>query len=97
MRIAATTDGPLATSADTIAVGVFDGEDVAHDVEGDALQRLLDCGEARRAFKHLAVAHARGASRWIVVGLGTREAFDAERARIAAATVYARARELGAA
>ncbi len=95
MRIAATTDGPLATSADTIAVGVFDGEDVAHDVDGGVLQRLLDCGEARRAFKHLAVAHAQD-RRFIVAGLGTREAFDAERARIVAATVHARAREVGA-
>ncbi|HEX4804980.1 MAG TPA: leucyl aminopeptidase [Conexibacter sp.] len=96
MRIAATTDAPLATSADTIAVGVFDGEDVAHDVDGEILQRLLDRGEARRAFKHLAVAHAQD-RRFVVVGLGAREAFDAERARIAAATVHARARELGAA
>jgi len=94
MRIAATTDSPLATTADTIAVGVFDGEDVAHDVAGGTLQRLLDRGEARRAFRHLAVVHAEE-RRWIVVGLGTREAFDAERARIAAATVHGRARELG--
>jgi leucyl aminopeptidase len=94
MRIAATTDGPLATSADTIAIGVFDGEDVAHDVEGGALQRLLDCGEARRAFKHLALAHAQD-KRFVIVGLGTREAFDAERARTAAAAVLARAREVG--
>jgi leucyl aminopeptidase len=96
MRIAATTDAPLATTADTIAVGVFDGEDVAHDVGDGVLQRLLDRGEARRAFKHLAVAHAEE-RRWIVAGLGAREAFDAERARIAAAAVHARARELGAA
>jgi len=96
MHIASTTDGPLATSADTIAIGVFDGEDVAHDVADGTLQRLLDRGEARRAFRHLAVAHAED-RRWIVVGLGTRDAFDAERARIAAAAVRARARELGTA
>ncbi len=96
MRIASTTDGPLATSADTIAIGVFDGEDVAHDVADGTLQRLLDRGEARRAFKHLAVAHA-DERRFVVVGLGARDAFDAERARIAAAAVLARAGELGAA
>ncbi|MGN6190017.1 MAG: leucyl aminopeptidase [Conexibacter sp.] len=96
MRIAATTDTPLETSADTIAVGVFDGEDVAHDVRDGTLQRLLDRGEARRAFKHLAVAHADD-RRFVLVGLGAREQFDAERARIAAAAVHARARELGAA
>ncbi len=96
MRIAATTDSPLETSADTIVVGVFDGEDVAHDVGDGTLQRLLDRGEARRAFKHLAVVHADD-RRFVVVGFGGRNELDAERARIVAATVHARARELGAA
>jgi leucyl aminopeptidase len=96
VRIAATTDAPLATKADTVAVGVFDGEDVAHDVDGGLLQRLLDRGEARRAFKHLAVAHGDD-RRFVVAGLGAREAFDAERARIVAAVVHARTRELGTA
>ena len=96
MRIQATTEGPLATDADTIAVGVFEGEDVAHDAGDGTLQRLLDRGEARRAFKRLAVTHAAD-RRWIVVGLGARDAFDAERARTAAAVVHGRARELGAA
>jgi len=96
MRITATTDSPLETSADTIAVGVFDGEDIAHDAGDGTLQRLLDRGEARRAFKHLAVAHAED-RRFVVVGLGARDAFDAERARIAAAAVSGRVRELGAA
>ncbi len=95
MRIAATTDAPLATDADTIAVGVFESEDVAHDVGDGTLQRLLDRGEARRAFKRLAVAHAEE-RRWVVVGLGPRAAFDAERARVAAALVHGRAQELGA-
>lgn len=93
MRIAATTDAPLATDADTIVVGVFEGEDVAHDVDDGALGRLLERGEARRSFKHLAVTHAAD-RRWIVVGLGARDAFDAERARIAATVVHGRAREL---
>ncbi|HET6448436.1 MAG TPA: leucyl aminopeptidase [Conexibacter sp.] len=95
MRIATTTDSPLDTSADTIVVGVFDGEDVAHDVGDGMLQRLLDRGEARRAYKHLAVAHAED-RRFVVVGLGARDAFDAERARTVAAAVHGRARELGA-
>ncbi|HEU4701806.1 MAG TPA: M17 family peptidase N-terminal domain-containing protein, partial [Conexibacter sp.] len=94
MRITATTDNPLETGADTIVVGVFDGEDVAHDAGDGTLQRLLDRGEARRAFKHLAVAHAEE-RRFVVAGLGGRDAFDAERARIVAAAVHARARELG--
>jgi len=96
MRIVATTDGPLETTADTVVVGVFDREDVAHDVADGTLQRLLDRGEARRAFKHLAVTHADD-RRFVVVGLGARDAFDAERARIVAAAVHSRARELGTA
>ncbi|HEY4280713.1 MAG TPA: leucyl aminopeptidase [Conexibacter sp.] len=95
MNIEATTQAPLETAADTIALGVFDGEDIAHDVADGTLQKLLDAGEARRAFKHLAVVHAQE-RRWIVVGLGDRARFDAERARIVAAAVLARAREINA-
>ena len=94
MQVEATTDAPLGTDADTIVVGVFEGDDIAHDTPGGALQSLLDAGEARRAFKRLAVTHAEG-RRWIVVGLGARADFDAERARVAAAVAHGRARELG--
>jgi leucyl aminopeptidase len=93
--VEATTGGPLETRADTIAVGVFDGEGVAHDVPDGALEALLQSGEARRAFKRIAVTHAEG-RRFVLVGLGAREEFDAERARIVAAVVEGRARELGA-
>src|SRR4051812_48455857 len=95
MNVTATTDAPRDTSADTVAVAVFEGEDVAHDTSGGELQALLESGEARRSFKHLAVTHADG-RRWLLVGLGKRDGFDAERARVAAATVQARAGELGA-
>jgi leucyl aminopeptidase len=94
MRASATTDAPAATNADTIAVGVFDDEGVAHDLEGAPLAALLDGGEARTSFRHLALHHCDG-RRWLVVGLGSRDAFDPERARVAAATVRGRARELG--
>jgi leucyl aminopeptidase len=93
MRVTATTQGPRETNADTVVVGVFEGEDVAHDVDG-ALQGLLDSGEAKRGFRKLAVTHADG-KRWIVAGLGDRDAFTAERARVAAASVQSRAKELG--
>ena len=95
MDVEATTAGPLDTDADTIAVGVFEGEDVAHDVPGGALGALLQSGEARRAFKRIAVTHAEG-RRFVVVGLGARDEFDGERARVAAAVAHGRARELGA-
>jgi leucyl aminopeptidase len=94
MRASATTDAPATTDADTIAVGVFDGKGIPHDLEGAPLTALLESGEARSTFKHLALHHANG-RRWLLVGLGSRDAFDPERARVAASVVHARARELG--
>ncbi len=94
MDVSATTVAPVETDADTIAIGVFEDKNVSHDLEGAPLQALLDDGEGRRSFGHLALTHAAG-KRWLLVGLGARDAFDAEQARIAAATVVGRARELG--
>jgi leucyl aminopeptidase len=95
MRASATTYAPTDTTADTIAIGVFEDEGIPHDLEGAPLAALLESGEARATFKHLALHHADG-KRWLLVGLGRRDAFDAERARVAAATAHGRARELGA-
>src|SRR3954471_4256456 len=95
MRVLVTTDAPADTGADTVAIGLFEGEDVAHDLDGAPLQGLVDSGEARRGFRKLALTHADG-RRWLVVGLGTRDAFDAERARVAAALAHGRALEIGA-
>jgi leucyl aminopeptidase len=93
MRVSSTTQAPPATGADTIAVGVFEGKAISHDVDG-VLQRLVDAGEAKGALRKLAVAHA-GGKRYVLVGLGKRDDFDAERARVAAAAVAGRAKELG--
>ncbi len=95
LRAAATTDSPAATGADTIAVGVFDDEEVAHDLPGGELGALLASGEAKHSFKNLALTHADG-RRWLLVGLGKRAAFTPERARIAAAVAHGRAKEIGA-
>jgi leucyl aminopeptidase len=96
VHVEATTDSPLATGADTVVVGVFDGEEVAHDLPGGTLGALLESGEARREFKRLAVTHAEGGVRTILIGLGNRAKFDGERARVAAAVAHGRAREIGA-
>jgi leucyl aminopeptidase len=95
MEIRATTDDPPGTGADTIVVGVFDGKGIPHDVDGGALGALVESGEARSEFRALTHTHAAG-RRWILIGLGARDEFDAERARIAAATALGRASELGA-
>jgi leucyl aminopeptidase len=94
VQVAATTAAPLDTGADTIAIGLFEGKAVSHDVEGGALQALVDSGEAKPGLRKVAVTHAAG-RRWILAGLGRREDFDAETARVAAAAVADRARELG--
>jgi leucyl aminopeptidase len=95
VQVEATTAGPLDSGADTIVVGVFEGEDVAHDLPGGALGALLASGEAQREFKRLAVTHSAG-TRAILIGLGDRGKFDGERARATAAVAHRRAREMGA-
>src|SRR3954449_7151179 len=93
MNVRAITAAPAATNADTVVVGVFEDEGVAHDLEGGLLTSLLDSGEAKRTFKHLALTH-HGGKRWVLAGLGLRSEFDSERARVVAATVIGRVREL---
>jgi leucyl aminopeptidase len=95
MDVRSTTDAPAGTGADTIAVGLFEEEGIAHDSAGGALGALVDAGEAKAAFRKLALTHDDG-KRWLVAGLGKREEFDPERARVVAGGVIARARELGA-
>jgi leucyl aminopeptidase len=94
MRVEATTDTPQSTGADTIVVGLIDDDAPPFDIDG-ALAALIDSGEARTAPRKLAVAHAEGV-RLISVGLGKRDDLDGERARVAAAAAFGRARELGA-
>src|ERR1700754_1041064 len=93
MRVTATTEAPPATDADTIVVGVFEDEEIAHD-HGGALQALVDAGEAKRGLRKLALTRADG-RRYIIVGLGGRSDFSPERARIVAATALGRAKEVG--
>jgi leucyl aminopeptidase len=93
MHVTATTDPPLQTDADTITIGLFEGQ--APKLGGPSVQALIGRGEATPAFKHLAITHD-GELRLIVAGLGPSSQFDGERARIMAAAVYERASELGA-
>ncbi len=87
-----TTDPARQTAADTVAIGLFDGEGAPSDAP-EQVGELLSSGEARASFKSLGLTHAEG-KRWLTVGLGTREDFTAERARVAAAVARERAREL---
>jgi len=92
MHISAIAQRGGAADADTIAIGLFE-EDAAPSTAPAEVAQLLDSGEARSSFKSLALTHADG-RRWLVVGLGSRDAFTPERARVAASVAGARAREL---
>jgi leucyl aminopeptidase len=94
MEVSASTQPVSATDADTVVLGVFDGEADAPS-EPAEVAALLASGEARRKFKALALAHAEG-KRWLLVGLGKRADFTPERARVAAAVARDRAKELSA-
>jgi leucyl aminopeptidase len=92
MQISAIAQPAGAADADTIAIGVFEGDGAPPEAPA-ALSELLDSGEARRSFKSLALTHAEG-RRWLLVGLGKSEEFTPERARVAASVAGARAREI---
>jgi leucyl aminopeptidase len=92
MEVQAAASPPEELDADTVAVGVFEGGDAPAGAPGEVGALVLS-GEARGASGAVAVAHAHG-RRWIVVGLGDRESWDAEAARVAAAAAAERAREI---
>jgi leucyl aminopeptidase len=97
MRVSATTQAGERTSADTIVVGLFDGDrpEVARAGElPSPAAELLASGEARGAFRALALAHVDG-RRWLLVGLGKRADLTPERARVLAVATHARALEMG--
>lgn len=96
ITVSARRGAPEETAADTRVVGLFAGERL-----GDpSLQRLVELGEARPGLKKVALAHedapGGGQRRVLIAGLGKRHELDAEKARVAAAVVAGRAKELGA-
>jgi leucyl aminopeptidase len=97
VNVSWTADQPEATDADTVVVGVFEGEEPRDNAGGRVpnVGTLIESGEAKGSFKALALTHADG-KRWLTVGLGARKDFTPERARVAAALARERARELSA-
>ncbi|MET0207224.1 MAG: leucyl aminopeptidase [Thermoleophilaceae bacterium] len=94
--VTASKGAPDETAADTRVVGLFEGDALAEP----ELQALVELGEAKPGLKKVAVAHqdapGGGRRRVLIAGLGQRNEFDAERARVAAAAAAGRAKELGA-
>jgi leucyl aminopeptidase len=89
--VSARAGAPQDTDADTRVIGLFEGE----TPDDDAARPLVESGEAKGGLKKVAVTHENG-RRLIVAGLGKRDEFDPERARVAAGVAAQRARELGA-
>jgi leucyl aminopeptidase len=91
IEVSARRGAPEDTSADTRVVGLFEGD----SLDDPALQALVDSGEAKSGVGKVAVAHGDG-GRVLIAGLGKRDEFDPEKARVAAAAAAGRASELGA-
>jgi leucyl aminopeptidase len=102
MRAAFRQGAPADADADTLCFGLFEGDDPPAALDralGGALGPLIESGEAKGAFKKVALLHPDGAGRLrraIAVGLGKRAEFTPERARVAAAVGLARARDTAA-
>ena len=95
VHVETTTGDALSTGSDAVAIGVFENEDLPIGTPAPELSALLASGEAKPTFKHLALTHVDG-TRVILAGLGARDKFDAERARVLAALVHRRARDAAA-
>jgi leucyl aminopeptidase len=95
IAVSARAGAPEETAADTRVVPLFEGESLADE----RLQSLVELGEAKPDLKKVALAHEEppggGQRRVLLAGLGKREELDPEKARVAAAAVAARAKELG--
>jgi hypothetical protein len=89
VQISATTQRASDSDADTVVLGLFDGEQAPGDAPAE-VAKLVESGEAKGSFKALALTHAE-AKRWLTVGLGARKDFTPEHARVAAAVARERA------
>ena len=96
IAVSARSGAPSETAADTRVVPLFEGE----KLDEPHLQALVDLGEAKPGLKKVALEHedapGGGRRRVLIAGLGKRDELDAEKARVAAAVVAGRAKELGA-
>jgi leucyl aminopeptidase len=96
IAVQARRGAPEETAADTRVVGLFEGG----SLPDPRLQALVELGEAKAELKKVALAHedapGGGQRRVLIAGLGKREEFDPEKARLAAAASASRAKELGA-
>jgi leucyl aminopeptidase len=91
VRVTVTQIQPAESDADLVCVGLFEEETLPAPF-GDA----AGAGDAKGSFKRTALLRPGKPERLLVVGLGDREDFDAERARAVAATAAKQAQSLEA-
>jgi leucyl aminopeptidase len=85
-------DNPLAeSSADLVAVGLFSGDDLPGE-----LASAPGAEDAKGAFKKLTMLRPGSPARVVAVGLGKREDWEPERARVAGALAVRQAKTVGA-
>lgn len=82
---------PAETTADTRVVGLFDGEPSGIET----IDKLVESGEIKASYKSSGVAHSHG-QRFVTVGMGKRDDFSDERARVVGAVAVSTAKGLGA-
>ncbi len=80
MRLNHSDSAPIDVDADLLCIGLFDGDDLPSDFAS-----APGSMDVRSRFKALSMLRPDRPRRVLVVGLGKREDFDAERARVAAA------------
>lgn len=80
MRVEVSDIAPEEADADLLCLGLFEGEELP-----EAFAQAPGAADAKANYKKLAVLRPEQPERVLVVGLGKRDDFDPERARVAAA------------
>jgi leucyl aminopeptidase len=91
MKVSVSQSEIPAVDADLVAIGLCEGEELPGE-----LAMARGARDAKGDFKKLTMVHPERPARLLVVGLGKRDEYDAERLRIAAALVAKEAMKLGA-
>ncbi len=94
MQVETTTTPPPKIDCDVLCAGIFEEGDTAAWIEGRA-RKLIEDGVARTGESKLTTVHG-DEHHLILVGLGKRDEFDAEKARKASASALGGAKEAGA-
>ena len=90
MRVSVAETAVAESGADLVCVGLFEGDDLPEELAG-----APGAGDAKGGYKKTALVHPES-GRVLVVGLGERDDFQTERARVAAALGAQAARRLEA-